>query len=92
MPIHEFVIYQAGYAHDGAIRRGRHVLVVDRNNQATELYDLVADPGQQRNLVGDPAQAGLVAELRAQFLRYNDHDDTTREPRTTTAYRASKPR
>ena len=82
-PLHEFVIYQAGYAYDGAIRRGRHVLVVDRNNEATELYDLAADPAQERNLITDRAHARLVADLKAEFLRHNDHQDATREPRTT---------
>jgi arylsulfatase A-like enzyme len=89
-PVHEFVIYQAGYAYDGAIRRGRHVLVVDRNNQATELYDLTADRGQERNLIADPAHAARVAEMRSRFLAHNDHDDRTREPRTTTAFAAPK--
>jgi arylsulfatase A-like enzyme len=90
VPVHDFVIYQAGYAYDGAIRRGSHVLVVDRNNQATELYDLSSDPAQARNLIADPAQAKRVASLKAEFLKYNDHDDKTREPRTTAAFRASR--
>jgi arylsulfatase A-like enzyme len=89
VPIHEFVIYQAGYAYDGAIRRGNYVLLVDRNNQATELYNLSSDVGQERNLIGDPEQADRVAKLRAEFLEYNDHDDSTREPRTTEVFRAS---
>jgi hypothetical protein len=66
------------------------VLVVDRNNQATELYDLSSDPAQARNLIADPAQAKRVASLKAEFLKYNDHDDKTREPRTTAAFRASR--
>lgn len=88
VPVHEFVIYQAGYAYDGAIRRGDWVLLVDRANRATELYDLSTDIAQERNLIDDPAQAERVAALRAEFLKYNDHDDATREPRTTVAYRA----
>ena len=83
-------IHQAGYAYDGAIRRRRHVLVVDRRNQATELYDLATDPAQARNLIDAPAHAALIAELRAPFLKHNDHDDATREPRTTRAFKASR--
>jgi arylsulfatase A-like enzyme len=90
-PLHDFVIYQAGYAYDGAIRRDDWVLLVDRKNQATELYDLATDPGQQRNRIAEPSQAKRVAELRAEFLKYNDHDDETREPRTTAVIRASDP-
>lgn len=39
---------------------------------AEELYDLAADPHEQRNVVGDPAHAAKLAELRAaldQWLR-----------------------
>lgn len=88
-PVHEFVIHQAGFAYDGAIREGRWVLVVDHDNKATELYDLVADPGQQRNRIAEPALAARIARMRARFLRHNDHVDSTREPRTTPVYRAS---
>jgi hypothetical protein len=90
VPVHEFVIYQAGYAYDGAIRRGSMVLVVDRENVATEFYDLSTDPAQEHNLIDVPAHAGLVAELRGMFLEHNDHNDPTREPRTTRAFRASQ--
>jgi hypothetical protein len=31
-----------------------------------------------------------VASLKAEFLKYNDHDDGTREPRTTKPFRASQ--
>ncbi|MGH9456598.1 MAG: sulfatase-like hydrolase/transferase [Thermoanaerobaculia bacterium] len=83
-PLHEFVIYQAGFAYDGAIREGSMVLVVDRKNEATELYDLSTDIGQEHNLITDPKYADVVARLRAKFLEYNDHDDETfDEPRTT---------
>ena len=83
-PLHEFVIYQAGFAYDGAIREGSMVLVVDRENEATELYDLATDIGQERDLIADPKHRDTVVRLRAKFLRYNDHDDETfDEPRTT---------
>ena len=87
-PLHEFVIYQAGYAYDGAIREGNLVLLVDKENKATELYDLSADIAQEHNLIADPKHAATVTRLRAKFLKYNDHDNKTfNEPRTTTPFR-----
>ena len=83
-PLHEFVIYQAGYAYDGAIRDGDLVLLVDKENKATELYDLATDIAQEHNLIEEPKYRDLVPRLRAKFLKYNDHDDETfDEPRTT---------
>jgi arylsulfatase A-like enzyme len=83
-PLHEFVIYQAGYAYDGAIREGSIVLLVDKENKATELYDLATDIGQEQNLIEDPKHKDLVARLHAKFLKYNDHNNETfDEPRTT---------
>jgi len=35
--------------------------------RATHLYDLVADPHQRRNLVRDPAHAGLRTDLAARL-------------------------
>ena len=66
------------------------MLVVDRENRATELYDLATDPGQQRNRVADSGQAKRVAEMRARFLQFNDHVDATHEPRTTAVIGASR--
>ena len=88
--LHPFVIYQAGFACDGAIREGDLVLVVDRHNTATKLYDLSQDLGQQRNLIADPERQDVVNRLRDTFLKYNDHDDSTfDEPRTTPVFRPS---
>jgi arylsulfatase A-like enzyme len=87
-PLHEFVIYQAGFAYDGAIREGNLVLVVDRENKATELYDLSTDLAQEHNLIAEPKYSAEVTRLRAKFLKYNDHDNKTLdEPRTTTPFR-----
>jgi hypothetical protein len=53
-PLHPFLLYQAGYAYDGAIREGEWVLLVNRNNEATELYNLKTDPVQKTNLIEGP--------------------------------------
>lgn len=83
-PLHDFLIYQAGFAYDGAIRDGNMVLLVDKDNQATELYDLSTDLAQENDLIADPDYREVVARLHAKFLTYNDHDDQTfDEPRTT---------
>ena len=34
-----------------------------------QLYDLRADPDERRNLAGDPSQAGLLAQLRAEVAQ-----------------------
>lgn len=85
-PLHPFVIYQAGFAYDGAIREGDWVLTVNRDNIADELFHLRDDPGQENNLIEDPQYQELVVRLREKFLKYNDHDNDTREPRTTEPY------
>lgn len=86
-PLHPFVLYQAGYAYDGAIREGDWVLTVNSENIAEELFHLRDDPGQENNLIADPQYSELVSRLRAKFIKYNDHDNETREPRTTEAFR-----
>lgn len=89
--LHDFVIYQAGFAYDGAIREGRMVLLVDKSNRATELYDLSSDVAQEHDLIADPKYRELVARLHAKFLKYNDHDDKTfDEPRTTSVLGAGR--
>ncbi len=88
--LHPFVLYQAGYAYDGAIREGDWVLTVNSENIAEELFHLRDDPGQENNLIKDPQYSDLVSRLKTKFLKYNDHDNATREPRTTEAFRASE--
>jgi arylsulfatase A-like enzyme len=85
--LHPFVLYQEGFAYKGAIREGSLVLVVDRYNEATELYDLSTDLAQEHNLVDDVEWRGVIDRLKQKFLLYNDHDNNTRDPRTTKAYR-----
>ena len=86
-PLHSFVLYQAGYALDGAIRAGNWVLMVDRKNKATELYNLENDLAQKTNLINHPEHQGLIKKLHTKFLKHNDHDEKTRDPRTTKAFR-----
>ena len=87
-PLHAFVLYQAGYAYDGAIREGDMVLLVDRENEATELYDLSKDLAQTEDLIAKPEYEKLAQRLHAKFLEHNDHDSQTfHEPRTTPVHR-----
>ena len=48
-----------------------------------ELYDLWNDPMEMRNIYGDPANASLVKELKAELLRlkeyYGDEDEGSEE-------------
>ena len=66
------------------------MLTVNSENIAEELFHLRDDPGQANNLVEDPQYSDLVSRLKTKFLKYNDHDNATREPRTTEAFRASE--
>jgi len=86
-PLHPFILYQAGFAFDGAIREGGWVLMVDRQNEATELYNLETDLAQEVNLIDEPEQQERIKRLRAKFLTYNDHNNETMEPRTTEAFK-----
>lgn len=86
-PLHEFVLYQAGFAYEGAIREGDLVLVVDRNNEAIELYDLSVDLAQKNNLINEEEYSYTVNRLHRKFLKYNDHNNSTVEPRTTKPFR-----
>lgn len=85
-PLHPFVLYQAGYSRDGAIREGDWVLTVDRENKARELYNLSNDLAQEKNLVSDPGYRKMIERLHAKFLKFNDHRNETRDPRTTEVY------
>lgn len=89
-PLHEFILYQAGFAYTGAIREGDLVLVVDRNNEATELYDLAEDLGQEKNLIEEKEYEETISRLRKKFLKYNSHDNDIITPRTTKPYVPNK--
>ncbi len=88
-PLHPFILYQAGYAYDGAIREGDWVLTVNRENKAGELYNLSNDLAQENNLIDHPEYRELIDRLHTKFLKYNDHKNETWEPRTTEAFRSN---
>ncbi len=51
------------------VRNRRHKLIHWFNGGHEELYDTVADPGEQHNLLAaGPAPAGVVADLRTRLL------------------------
>jgi len=85
-PLHPFILYQAGFAYDGAIREGDWVLLVNRENEATELYNLATDLAQENNIIDNLEHKELIERLKAKFLKHNDHKDETLEPRTTAAF------
>jgi hypothetical protein len=89
-PLHPFVLYQAGYSKNGAIRKGDWVLTINRDDKAEELYNLDNDLAQETNLIDRPEYRELIDRLRAKFLEHNDHNSETREPRTTKAFRLAK--
>ncbi|MBA4017519.1 MAG: sulfatase [Pirellula sp.] len=74
-------VYCSGVGYRGsALRQGRWKLIVDRKN-GTELYDLVADPGESRNLAS--AEPERAAKLKAlmQAAAAADRDSVTEETR-----------
>ena len=44
-------------------RTRRHKLTLEQISGAGELYDLLEDPGEMRNVFDDPAYAGVRREL-----------------------------
>ena len=57
------------YNRSRAVREGRHKLVRPGNGKSWELYDLVADPGETKDLAKD--QPNLTARLTAEFERWS---------------------
>jgi arylsulfatase A-like enzyme len=62
---------------------------------ALELYDVAADPHEQRNLAADPAHAARIADLRAQLTAWmkaqGDQETVFNEPRLLTDPAATRP-
>jgi arylsulfatase len=50
------------------IRSKTHKLIYFTGNRTGQLYDLVADPGETRNLWHDPQHREVRAELTAELL------------------------
>jgi arylsulfatase A-like enzyme len=50
--------------------RTRDFKYVRRLYEADELYDLRADPGEQRNVAGDPSYAAALAQLKERLLTW----------------------
>jgi arylsulfatase A-like enzyme len=48
---------------EASLRQGNWTLISDFKTGRSELYDTRADPGEQRNLAKDPAQAGRIASM-----------------------------
>ena len=55
-------------AHYG-VRTKTHKLIHFWKKDQWELYDLVTDPQELKNLYGDPAQAALTATLKTELAR-----------------------
>lgn len=79
-----------------AVRTGRWKYVRRHPAGPNELYDLADDPGESRNLVGDPARAAVRQRLRK---RLETFFDTYADPKydlwkggTSKARRLSRPR
>lgn len=60
------------------VRTRTHKLIHYWKKGAWELYDLVADPQEQRNLAGDPGSAAVLASMKVELERlrkqYGDDD------------------
>jgi hypothetical protein len=87
-------------AHLG-VRTATHKLIHYWKKDAYELFDLVADPDEQRNLLhspsdaGNPAVAAKFAELKGELARlkelHQDGDDLYADPSTWPAGSADGP-
>lgn len=58
------------YEHARGIRTENLKLVLRTSQYPSEFYDLEADPGETRNLIGDAAQKPQIAELRKDLERF----------------------
>jgi len=59
----------------------RYKITVYRTGQAGELFDLVEDPGEVRNLWNEPAAAAIKSEMMHEFLQATLTCEPMRMPR-----------
>jgi arylsulfatase A-like enzyme len=59
------------------LHTGRYTyMAYDSGADAEELFDLAVDPGQVRNVIADPAHAGVLADCRARLASWRQrHGD-----------------
>jgi hypothetical protein len=62
-----------------------HKITIYREGEDGELFDLVNDPGEVRNLWSDPAAADLKWDLLLAFLQANLRDEPMPMPRIAPA-------
>ena len=62
------------------VRTKTHKLTVDANSGAGEMYDLVADPGEMRNIFDDPTAAETRRLLESYLAQRPDDAGPIREP------------
>lgn len=63
----------------------RYKITVHRDGSDGELFDLLADPGETRNLWSDPAASELKAQLFLEFLQATLREEPMRMPRISAA-------
>ena len=57
-------------------------------HEPEELYDIEADPMESTNLIGDPALAGVEAEMRDKLLAFRR---ATKDPWLEVDYQEGRP-
>jgi arylsulfatase A-like enzyme len=79
--------------HRGVRTRGHKLIeyVVGGRHTQTQLFDLIADPWETRNLADDPAHAEVLASLRRELVRLRDEWDDCASSWGQTFWRADLP-
>lgn len=58
------------YHNKGTMLRTREFKYIQRLGEADELYDLQADPREERNVIGESAYSGVLQSLRNRLLEW----------------------
>lgn len=84
-----FAVEVPGDVQPGAVYRTELQRYVSTTHPALELYDLAADPPEERNLAGEPATAEVERELDARLWRWLEEtgDPLLAGPVPSPAYR-----